>query len=200
MDPPSGPRVNRGTPSDLHERAADRLAAYAALLRSWAPKLDLISPADLSRLEERHLEDSLQALPLLAGLGEGWAVDVGSGAGLPGIPLAICGSPDLRWRLLEPRKRRAAFLEEAVRELDLDCEVLVITAEEASMDPALAATHAIGVGRALAPPEEALGLIAPLVKPGGLAAVFLGEQGEVPAGAEGRPGGLAIIRIEAGRS
>ena len=172
------------------------LDAYEDLLRSWAPRLDLFSPGDLHRLRSRHIEDSLQALPVLQGA-SGPALDVGSGAGLPGIPLAIAGPPELNWRLLEPRKRRAAFLEEAVRELGLQCEVLVLTAEEAARDPELAAAHAVATARALAPPVEAFRMLAPLVRPGGVALIYLGERGEVPPGAEGRPGGLAIMERSA---
>ena len=169
-----------------------QLDAYETLLRSWAPRLDLFSPRDLSRLRERHSEDSLRALPLLADR-SGPCIDVGSGAGLPGIPLAIA-APQLLWRLLEPRKLRAAFLEEAVRELRLNCEVIVRTAEEAALDPALAAGHDVATARALAPPLEAFRAIAPLVRVEGIAVIFLGERGEVPPGAEGDAGGLAIMK------
>jgi 16S rRNA (guanine527-N7)-methyltransferase len=170
----------------------ERLTAYENLLRSWASRLNLFSPADLARLHSRHIEDSLQVLPLLDGL-VGPCVDVGSGAGLPGVPLAIC-APHLRWRLLEPRTRRAAFLEEVIRTLELDAEVVMATAEAAAKDPALAAGHGLATARALAPPLEAFRMIGPLVREGGLGVVFLGERAEVPEGAEGRPGGLAIMK------
>lgn len=171
---------------------AQRLEAYESLLRLWAPRLNLFSPGDLNRLRERHIEDSLRALPLLEGL-TGPCVDVGSGAGLPGVPLAIC-APHLTWRLLEPRQRRAAFLEEVIRRLGLDCEVVAATAEGAATDPRLALAHDFAAARALAEPLEAFRMIAPLVRIGGLGVVFLGESAEVPEGADGRPGGLAIMR------
>lgn len=172
---------------------AARLDAYETLLRSWASRLDLFSPRDLARLRARHIDDSLRALPLLDGL-SGACIDVGSGAGLPGVPLAICGPATLSWRLLEPRKLRAAFLEEVVRDLELDCEVVVRTAEQAARDRRLAGAHVFATARALAPPLESFRLLAPLVAWGGSAAIFLGERGEVPEGAEGRPGGLAIMK------
>ena len=101
---------------------------YAQLVRAYSPKLDLVSPRDLDRFEERHIRDSLRALRYVRQAPPGPAVDVGSGAGLPGIPLAIA-DPYRHWRLLEPRRRRAAFLEEVVRELDLpNVEVLARTA------------------------------------------------------------------------
>lgn len=175
---------------------AARLAQYAALVRRHAPRLDLVSDADLDRFEERHVADSLRALRLLDTAPDGPAADVGSGAGLPGIPLAIL-RPGRRWRLLEPRRRRAAFLEEAIRALGLDCDVVVARAEEAATDPRYAGAHAVVVARALAPPAAALGLIRPLVAPGGVAAVFLGAGATVPAGAEETSDRLAILRRDA---
>src|SRR5688500_14128170 len=73
-----------------------KLDLYAALVRAWAPKLDLVSPADLERFEERHIADSLRVLDLVAGAPQGPCCDVGSGAGLPGIPLAIAS--ERHWR------------------------------------------------------------------------------------------------------
>ena len=173
------------------------LAAYAALVRDWAPRLDLISPGDLERFEERHIRDSLRALPLVEALPDGIALDVGSGAGLPGIPLALAGRPR-RWRLMEPRRRRAAFLEECVRALALDCEVVTTTAQDAARMPGLAAGHVCALSRALAPPTTALALLLPLVVPGGTAAVFMGRDGKVPPGATLGREGLAIMRREGG--
>ncbi|MGH2747590.1 MAG: 16S rRNA (guanine(527)-N(7))-methyltransferase RsmG [Actinomycetota bacterium] len=159
------------------------LRRYAALVRHWAPRLDLVSPGDLERFEERHIEDSLRLLPLVQARPPGPAVDVGSGAGLPGIPLAIA-DPSRNWRLLEPRARRAAFLEEVVRELGLDCEVLTATAEEAARDPRLADAHVFAASRALAPPTTAFDLLLPLVAPAGIAVIFVGEGAKLPAKAE----------------
>jgi 16S rRNA (guanine527-N7)-methyltransferase len=176
----------------------DILSAYEELLTAWAPRLDLFAPGDLTRLRSRHIDDSLRLLPLLDDR-VGPCADVGSGAGLPGVPLAIA-CPRLLWRLIEPRKLRAAFLEEVVRALELNCEVIVQTAERAAKDPVLRAAHDLVTARALAPPVEAFRLMAPLARDGGVAAVFLGERGEVPRGAVGRPGGLAIMKKSAAPS
>ena len=158
---------------------ADRLTAYEDLIRAWAGRLDLIAPGDLARLRSRHIDDSLRALELVRTAPEGTAVDVGSGAGFPGIPLAVA-APERRWRLLEPRARRAAFLEEVVRTLGLDCEVSTMTAEEAAATPGWGAGHAVATARALAPPERSFELLAPLLIPGGRAVVFAGSSAEIP--------------------
>jgi 16S rRNA (guanine527-N7)-methyltransferase len=178
-------------PSNSTDRAIE---AYTRLVREWAPKLDLISPGDVARLEERHITDSLRALPLFDEAAPGAFVDVGSGAGLPGIPLAIASGRYVR--LVEPRERRAAFLEECLRSLELPGEVVPRTAQAAVSDDRLARAHAVALARALAPPEEALRLILPLVSPGGIAAVFLGTSAKIPAGAEEFTHGIAIVRAE----
>ena len=174
----------------------ERLRAYEALLAAWAPRFDLIAPGDLSRIRHRHIDDSLRALPLVQGLPPGPCADVGSGAGLPGLPLAIAsGRP---WRLLEPRRKRAAFLEEAVRDLDLtDCEVVTLSAEQAAADPGFAGAHIGVTARALAPPRRTVDLCFPLAALGGLVILFAGENTEKPPEAEEVAPGLLTIRRDA---
>lgn len=168
-----------------------KLAAYAQLIRHWAPRLDLVSPADLERFEDRHIADSLRLLPLLEEVVGGPCIDVGSGAGLPGIPLAI--ATGLPWRLLEPRAKRAGFLDEVVRELALDCEVVRRRAQDAARDPALRAAHVVTTARALAPPRESFELAFPLLRPGGVAAVWHGPGAELPPEAVSWTSGIATM-------
>lgn len=176
----------------LEEGVQARLGAYAELVRKWAPRINLIAAGDLGQLEARHIEDSLRALPLVIAAPEGPAIDVGSGAGLPGVPLGIA-EPGRHWRMLEPRAKRAAFLEEVARELGLTYEVIRMTAEDAAHDRAFARVHAVATARALAPPEEAAGLLRPLLAPEGVGILFLGADAALPDGAEAAAPGLAII-------
>jgi 16S rRNA (guanine527-N7)-methyltransferase len=170
------------------------LDAYAEIVRTWALRLNLVSLDDLDRIESRHVQDSLRLAPLLAEAPEGPCIDVGSGAGFPGIPLAIT-HPGRHWRLLEPRSRRAGFLEEAIRQLDLpNCEVIAQTAEQAAADPGLAGGHAFAAARALASPPEALELLKPLVAGQGIVALFIGSEAPVPSGAEEWENGIAFWR------
>lgn len=176
--------------------AGHLLEAYEALVRTWAPKLDLVAPGDLDRFRPRHIDDSLRILPLVRSCLPGPAADVGSGAGLPGIPLAIA-EPGRTWRLLEPRSKRAGFLDEVVRSLDLQhVEVLRMTSEQAASDPALAAAHVLAVARALAPPAEAFARIRRLVVSGGIAVVFTGADAAIPVDAEVWEPGVATMRVE----
>ena len=170
-----------------------RLEMLEQMVATWSRRLDLVSPRDLPRLYERHIQDSLRALPLVLEAPEGPCIDVGSGAGFPGVPLAIASGRV--WRLLEPRAKRAAFLEEAVRELGLDrCEVIRMTSQEAARRPDLAAAHALATARALAPPPAAAALCRPLVAAGGSVVVFVGVGAEIPPEAEET--GPGLIRIQ----
>jgi 16S rRNA (guanine527-N7)-methyltransferase len=91
------------------------LEAYAALLRKWQKAINLVSGATLDDLWRRHFLDSAQLIPLLAphGVGDGGVTDLGSGAGFPGLVLAILsGRPT---QLIESDQRKGAFLGEAAR-------------------------------------------------------------------------------------
>jgi 16S rRNA (guanine527-N7)-methyltransferase len=167
-----------------------QLDSYGGLVADWSHRLALVAPGDLSRFRERHIDDCLRLLPLLQECPAGPAVDVGSGAGLPGVVLAIA-LPERAWCLLEPRSRRAGFLEHVVRKLELpNVEVVRSTAQQAPSR--LIGAHALAVARALAPPARALALLAPLVAGGGVAAVFVGKDAEIPPGSEEWKPGIVL--------
>src|SRR5262245_5755702 len=88
---------------------AAALGTYEQLLVDRALPLGMVAMGERDQLRERHLLDSLRAASLL-GDGPGVVADLGSGAGLPGVPLAIV-RPDLVFRLVETRRRRVSFLE-----------------------------------------------------------------------------------------
>ena len=90
-----------------------RLEAYAALLVKWNKQINLIGPGSEADLWRRHILDSAQLLPLIPH-GAKFVVDLGTGAGLPGLILSILNSA-ASFALVEPDKRKAAFLREAIR-------------------------------------------------------------------------------------
>ena len=108
---------------DEHLKGAvlERMVRYAELLELWSAKHSLVRFAEPRELVDRHLLDALAGVRLLEGRGR--LLDVGSGAGLPGVPLLIAKP---RWRgvLLEPRQKRWAFLKLVIRELGLDAEAV----------------------------------------------------------------------------
>ena len=99
----------------LRPEAQETLLAYLDLLAQWNRAYNLTAVRDGMEMVSRHLLDSLAVLPFVHG---GTLADLGSGAGLPGIPLAIA-RPDLAITLIESNGKKARFLREAVRTLPL---------------------------------------------------------------------------------
>lgn len=97
---------------DVSRETAGRLAEYAALLRAWNPKINLVSKQTLADLESRHFADSAQLLALAPQDATTWA-DLGSGGGFPGLVIAILAAelrPSPRVTLVESDQRKAVFL------------------------------------------------------------------------------------------
>ena len=97
---------------DVSRETLDRLDLYLSLLRKWQPTINLVGPKTLDDAWRRHILDSAQILPLLEHQ-DGPLVDIGSGAGFPGLVLAILGAEQVH--LIESDQRKAAFLREAAR-------------------------------------------------------------------------------------
>jgi len=113
---------------ELDSTALDRLVRYADLLDRWRSSANLISCRTADELIERHLLDALVCTWACTAAAD--IADLGSGAGLPGVPLAIV-APERRTLLVEPRRRRASFLREVKRELNLPhVQVLQVRVEE----------------------------------------------------------------------
>jgi len=93
------------------------LERYETLVLERAAPMGMVAPSDLGRLRERHMLDSLRAVPFIPAAAT-MSCDIGSGAGFPGIPIAIA-RPDLETTLVEVRRNRAAFLRSAIEELGL---------------------------------------------------------------------------------
>lgn len=144
------------------------MVRYGELLATAGVERGLIGPREVSRLWDRHLLNCAVAVPLVPEGAD--VIDVGSGAGLPGIVWAIT-RPDLRLICLEPLQRRAAFLEEAVTALGLGERVQVIRARAEDIvrgrGPVTSLRAQVVTARAVAPMERLAGWTVPLVKPGG---------------------------------
>ena len=148
---------------------------YEAWLAGAGTERGLLGPREVPRLWDRHVLNSAVAAPLLAA-GE-TVVDVGSGAGLPGIPLALA-RPDVSFVLLEPLLRRAEFLREVVDDLGLPIEVLRGRAEEVVRQPR---RWDVAVARAVAPLDRLAGWCLPLLTPGGRLLAWKGDRAEEEA-------------------
>lgn len=133
---------------------------FTEALARHGEELGLIGPLELPRLWTRHILNSALVAPLLR---PGRVGDIGSGAGLPGLVLAIL-RPDVTFTLIEPMERRVAWLERQVAELELaNVDVVRARAEEAKLKGAMdqVTARAVSALRTLIP------ISAPLVRPGG---------------------------------
>jgi len=111
----------------LDGAALERMVRYAELLETWSASHNLVRFSCRRELVERHLLDAVAGERLLTR--EGTLLDVGSGAGLPGVPLLVV-RPGWRGVLLEPRKKRWAFLKRVIRELELDARAVDLRYEQ----------------------------------------------------------------------
>jgi 16S rRNA (guanine527-N7)-methyltransferase len=147
--------------SGVSRETLARLIEYAAVLAKWQRAINLVSPAALRELWHRHLLDSAQLLPLLPAPAAP-LLDIGSGAGFPGLVLAILGVPDVH--LVESDTRKAAFLREAARLTVPDpAAVTVHPMRIEALQPFRVATI---TARACAPLPELLRLARPFLGPG----------------------------------
>jgi len=162
---------------ELSERVCSALATFASLLLDWNQRINLTGARDLPTLAAEHLADAFALAPHLPATGR--CVDVGSGAGLPGVVLAVL-RPDLDFVLLEPIQKRRAFLLAAVRALSLGN---VTVSEERLQPHALrhARAYDFAVARAVLPLDQWLAEGGALVKEGGaLAGLAAGSVRGVP--------------------
>ena len=204
LDPPAAAR-------ELFGPKLPQAQAYAALLAGPGVERGLIGPAEAGRIWERHLINSGLIVELLptafapgaTGAGaarvvdesspgteagaSGWLVDLGSGAGLPGVVLAIL-RPDLRITLIEPMARRTAFMAECVAELGLrNVEICRGRAEEMAGD----VEADVVTSRAVARLDRLAELSAGICRPGGLVLAIKGMS----AAAELEEAGPVLRRL-----
>jgi 16S rRNA (guanine527-N7)-methyltransferase len=148
-----------------------RLAAYRDLLLRWNARINLISAETAAEIDQRHIADCAQLQPLLPQ--DGPIADLGSGAGLPGLVLAII-QPERETHLVESDKRKAAFLVEASAQLKLlMVRVHACRVEIAKLPPLSAIT-----ARALAPLATLLPYADKFLAHGGVAVFPKGKTAE----------------------
>lgn len=150
-------------------RVADRLWAFHSLLRDADQELNLTRLRSFAAIVEKHYVDSL--LPLVLAPFTGRVMDLGSGGGFPGIPLALA-RPDLRFVLVEGRRRRTAFLQAAVDELGAT-NVEVVSRKLNPFDEVPVDTVVV---RAVARAEDLLNRVARSLRVGGLAILMKGPD------------------------
>lgn len=156
----------------VSEKQLDQFDQYAALLKEWNEKMNLTAITEDSEIWEKHFYDSVRPF---AGQKFDSLADVGSGAGFPGIPLAIL-YPDRKFTLVEPLGKRCRFLEEVVRRLGLhNVEIVNARAEDFARERR-ESFDAVSA-RAVARLSILLELCIPLLKTGGTFIALKGRNG-----------------------
>jgi 16S rRNA (guanine527-N7)-methyltransferase len=198
--------VKHGAPPEPPPSAArvfgERLGLareYADLLAGPGVERGLIGPGEVDRLWERHILNS-------AALGElvepdARVLDIGSGAGLPGVPLAIA-RPDLSVTLVEPMLRRSDFLTEVAEGLGLDVAVFRARAEDPAARAELTGADVV-TSRAVADLLKLARWSLPLLRPGGRMLALKGERAEIEVAEHGpamrRLGAVDVEVVRCGR-
>ena len=185
-----------GVPVDAD--LAERLDTYARLLVEWNEKMNLTAITEPGAMVVKHFVDSLAAAPLLPA-GPLRLIDVGTGAGFPGVPLALYRR-DIQLTLLDSLNKRLVFLEALCRELDLPVKLVHARAEEGGRRPELRERYDVASARAVAALPTLCEYCLPFVKVGGVFAALKGPDG--PAEVEAAKKAISLLggKVEAVKS
>ncbi len=179
----------------LPDLQLERLLLFLDELVDWNRKFNLTGIESRSRMLEELLLDSLIASPLLPD--DGPLLDVGSGAGFPGIPLKIC-RPEMTVHLVEASAKKISFLKQVIRLLKLRRITAVRARIEEAPAPLLSGRYPVVTSRALANPAKTLQWCAPYIAPGGMMITFAGRDRSAllrETGAAIHSAGLALEQV-----
>lgn len=156
----SGPQAFAAAFSVSRE-TLDRLKTYESALQLWQKTINLVAPSTLGHVWHRHFADSAQLVALAPPAPKTW-VDLGSGAGFPGLVVAILLAPEAKTRvtLVESDARKAAFLREVARQVAVPVDIFCERAEQAATRVSLHACDVVSA-RAVAPLTRLLALAKP---------------------------------------
>jgi 16S rRNA (guanine527-N7)-methyltransferase len=166
-------RIALLSPEPLPEPAVAALHAHYEELRRWNRRTNLVGPGTAGEILDRHYGESLAALPLLP-TGARTGLDLGSGAGFPGLVIAAA-RPDLEMTLAEARERKWAFLLAAARKASLPCRCLNVRVR-IPLPAGLPESLDILTSRALRLDEETWEVLAARLREGGRVLLWVGER------------------------
>lgn len=153
----------------LTETQLDLLIDYLVMIQKWNKAYNLVGTSNADELVQKHLLDSLS---LVTHIKMSPVLDVGSGAGLPGIPLAIC-LPDISFTLLDSNGKKARFMRQVVMDFKL-INVEIVQARVENYHPTVAPKTVLA--RAFAPVDKALEMLLAVCAPLGNVQLMLGTQ------------------------
>ena len=161
---------------EITDTLYQRLDTYARLLVEWNEKMNLTAITDPIGVAVKHFADSLTAAPLLPE-GKFSLIDVGTGAGFPGVPLALLRD-DCRLTLLDSLNKRLTFLGAVCREVGLNANLVHARAEEGGRKPELREKFDVATARAVAALPTLCEYCLPFVKVGGRFIALKGPDGD----------------------
>ncbi len=165
---------------------AAAFARYHELLIAGNAQANLTAIIDDEGVRVRHFLDSLTVLKVVELAAGARVIDVGAGAGFPGLPIAIM-RPDVRVTLLEATGKKVVFMREVIAELGLsNCDAVHLRAEDAGHDDGKRAKYDLVVARAVARLPALLEYLLPLAKIGGVCAAMKGSSAHAEADAAAR--------------
>ncbi len=186
--PPEMSAADFAAETGVSRETLARFEAYLALLAHWQRRINLVAASTLADPWRRHMLDSAQLAPLLPADTRRIA-DLGSGAGFPGLPLAILLPKAVEVLLIESDSRKCAFLLEAIRETGAPAQVVAARIETIPVQDI-----DVVVARACAPLAKLLGLAKPLLKPDGRALFLKGRRAEEELTAAGEAWTITLAR------
>ena len=164
-------------PAEINGEVKVRLARYAALLTEWNEKINLTAITQPEEMAVKHFVDSAVLLKFIELPPAARVVDVGTGAGFPGLVLKIL-RPDLQLVLLDSLQKRLRFLEAVTGELGLQAELVHARAEEGGQNPLFRETFDLATARAVARLPLLAEYCLPFVKLGGRFCALKGPDGQ----------------------
>ena len=150
----------------ISDHQAEQFENYAALLQEWNQKMNLTAIVEPQEIAVKHFIDSLSVLKYISINDSAKIIDIGTGAGFPGIPLLIM-HPSIRLTLLDSLNKRLLFLKEVCSTLDLTAELVHGRAEEYSRRPEYREQYDLAISRAVANLPSLCEYCIPYVKQGG---------------------------------
>jgi 16S rRNA (guanine527-N7)-methyltransferase len=159
-------------PYDVSRESCQRLEAYVDLLLTWQKRINLIGPSTAEQVWTRHILDAVQLLPLFPP-GRLALADLGSGAGIPGLVLAIAGGHEAH--LYESNGKKAAFLGQAIRTTGANARVHQVRLEDLPGHPGLPGVGVV-TARALAPLPLLLDYAEPFLDAGAIGLFHKGQD------------------------
>jgi 16S rRNA (guanine527-N7)-methyltransferase len=167
-----GAKADLGAAYNVSRESLDRLGHYVDLLLTWQRRINLIGPATVEHVWQRHIVDSIQVIKLLPKHTTAIA-ELGSGAGIPGLVLAIAGNYEAH--LYESNGKKSAFLREAIRQTGAKATVHAVRLETLKFEKALPKVQVV-VARALAPLPLLLDYAEPFLSSGATGLFHKGQD------------------------